>query len=80
MCGEMLLYTEPAKLVKDLKSSSSVPNALLGINRWDKPNGLSGTGIKLPTLGFHFCDSLNLDFCKRSCGFFVNVLPVIAHY
>ena len=32
------------KLVKDLKSSSSLPNALLGINHWDKPNDLSGTG------------------------------------
>ena len=38
-------YTAPNKLVKELKSSSSVPNALLGLNRWDKPNDLAGTGI-----------------------------------
>ena len=30
---------EPDKLITDLKSSSSVPNALLGINHWDKSLG-----------------------------------------
>ena len=38
-------YTQPDRLITDLKSGSSVPNALLGINHLDKPNDLSGTGI-----------------------------------
>lgn len=32
------MNTETDKLVTDLKGSSTVPNALLGINHWDKPN------------------------------------------
>ncbi len=40
-----ILSTEPNQLIVDLKSSSSLPNALLGIGHWDKANNLSGTGI-----------------------------------
>lgn len=38
-------YTEPDTLIKDLKSSSSDPNALLGINPCVYAHELPGTGI-----------------------------------
>ncbi len=40
----MLLIPSPINWLK-IRKAIPLPNALLGINHWDKPSDLSGTGI-----------------------------------